>query len=67
LEKAEELLEARLRFADLLGLILRPSNHGVAEYSFEYVPLVQFQQIIFSIQCILILLTISMGVSGFWN
>lgn len=66
LEKAEELLEAKLKFFDLLGLILRPSNHVVAEYSFEYAPLSQFQRIIFAMQCILILLTICMGVSGFW-
>ncbi|QZA78783.1 hypothetical protein K4H28_05080 [Deefgea tanakiae] len=67
LEKAEELLVAKLSFSDLLGMILKPSGYEVAEYCFEYAPLSQPQRVFFSMQCILILLTISMGVSGFWN
>ncbi|MBM5570379.1 MULTISPECIES: hypothetical protein [Deefgea] len=67
LEKAEELLVARLGFVELFNLILRPSCGAVAEYCFEYIPMRQAQQIILSLQCILIVLTIAMGVSGFWN
>ncbi|MGL4994817.1 MAG: hypothetical protein ACRC6G_01425 [Deefgea sp.] len=67
LEKAEELLEARVKFKTLLSLILQPSAQHETEYTFEYVPLSQLQRFIFAMQCILILLTISIGVGGFWN
>jgi len=67
LEKAEELLVAKLGFVDLFNMILRPCRGAVAEYCFEYIPMGQGQQLIFSLQCTLIILTIAMGVSGFWN
>lgn len=67
LEKAERLLEAKNSFKTVLGLILQPQPQVQAEYSLEYVPLNQLQRLFFAGQCILILLTISMGVAGFWN
>lgn len=67
LEKAEELLEAKTSFKTVLGLILQSSAQVETEYTFEYLPLSHWQRFMFALQCSFILLTISLGVSGFWN
>ncbi len=67
LEKAEELLAERRSFNVLVSLLLQSSSQNEAEFTYEYLPLSQSQRFIFAVQCILLLLTISIGVSGFWN
>ena len=67
LEKAEELLESQLHFNDLLRMIFQSRDHHHDDFVFEYVPLNHWQKIIFMVQCASILLTLLMGVGGFWN
>lgn len=67
LEKTEALLESRVDFKTLLGMILRPTAHYDAEFVFEYIPMNFWQQCVLVVQCTLIVLVLLMGVSGFWN
>lgn len=67
LEKAEGLLEEKYSFSDLMGKILQPQPQIQTEYILQYTPLNQYQRLFFAGQCALILLTIFMGVAGFWN
>lgn len=67
LEKAEALLEAKNSFRSLLDLILQPQQQTQTEYVLQYVPLNLFQRTLFAGQCVLILLTVFLGVAGFWS
>ena len=67
LETAEDLLEKKNNFKDLLSLVLKTQPQILTEYTFQYIALNVFQRCLFATQCILILLTISIGLGGFWN
>lgn len=67
LEKSEELLEAKLKFTDLLNLILRPSQCQESDYCFEYLPITVTQKIVLALQLVVMAVTVLMGVTGFWS